>query len=132
MADAFGPFVDALEISTLLAIHLSECHDMLQRLVVGFNEAKDIRALDIEAGGTSEVDLKARIHADHADILASRFGAVARTAGYRELQLGRRPGAPHEFLDADAKPGRILRAEAAPVGTDAGLHCSQTFCVSLP
>ena len=104
---------------------------MLQRLVLGLDQAEHLGALDVEAGGAGEMDLVAGVDADHADILAGRLGAIARTAGHRHLDLGRRPRAPHEFLDADAEPGRILRAEAAPVGADAGLHRAQTLGIGV-
>src|SRR5262245_48267412 len=50
-ADTLGPFVDALEIAGLLAVHLRQRHDMLQRLVLRLDETEDFRALDVEAGG---------------------------------------------------------------------------------
>ncbi len=42
MADALCPFVDALEIARLLAIHLGQRHDMLQRLVLRLHETQNI------------------------------------------------------------------------------------------
>ena len=93
--------------------------------------AENLGALDVEAGGAGEMDLVAGVHADHADILAGRLGAVARAARHRHLDLGRRPRAPHELLDPDAEAGRILRAEAAPVGADAGLHRAQALGVGV-
>src|SRR5690606_12751144 len=116
VADALGPFVDALQIARLLAVHLNERNDYLQRLVRGPDQAQLFRALDVEAGSACEVDFVARVHTDDADVLAGGLRAVSRTAGDRHLHLGRRPRSPHELFDADAEPGRILRAEAAPFG----------------
>src|SRR4029453_12607802 len=112
--DALRPFVDAFEIAGLLAVHLRQRHDMLQRLVLGLHEAENLGALDVEARSTGEMDLETAVDADHADVLAGRFGAIARAARDGHLQLGRRPRPPHELLDADAEAGGILRAEAAP------------------
>ncbi len=67
-----------------------------------------------------------------ADVLAGGLGAVARAAGHRHLDLGRRPGPPMNFSMRMPSPVRILRAEAAPVGTDAGLHRAQPLGIGLP
>ncbi len=99
---------------------------MFERLVLGPDQTQNLGALDVEAGGTCEMDLEAGVDADDADVLAGRLRAIARAAGDGHLQLGRRPGAPHEFLDADAEAGRILRAEAAPIGAE------QVFTVLSP
>src|SRR5690606_31620004 len=128
-ADALRPFVDALKIVGLLAVHLDERHDMFQRVIFRFDKSQNFRAPDIEARRAGEMDLITGVDADHADVLAGRLGAVARTTRDRHLDLGRRPRTPHEFLDADAKPGRILRAEAAPVRPDAGFDRAQTLGV---
>ena len=91
--------------------------------------AERLGALDVEPGGAGEHDVVAAVDADHADVLAGRFGAIARAAGDGELHLRRRPRAPQEFLQLDAEAGRILRAEAAPVRADAGLHRAQALGV---
>src|SRR5690606_28653479 len=112
-ADPLRPFVDALQIARLLAVHLDEGDDVLEGFVLRPDEAEHFRALDVEPRCPGEMDFVAGIDADHADILAGRLGAVPRAAGYGHLHLDRRPRAPHELLDADAETGRILRAEAA-------------------
>lgn len=91
VTDALGPFIDALEVARLLAVHLGQRHDMLQRLILGMDEAQHFRTLDIETSGTGEVDFETGIDADDADILACRLSAVSRTAGNGKLQLGGRP-----------------------------------------
>src|SRR5690606_21147057 len=106
-------------------------NDYLQRLVLGPDQAQLFRALDVEAGSACEVDFVARVHTDDADVLAGGLRAVTRTAGDRHLHLGRRPLSPHELFDADAEPGRILRAEAAPFGADAGLHRPEPLRVGM-
>jgi len=57
--DAFRPFIDAFEVAALLAIHLHECHDDFERLVLGLDQAEHLGALDVETGGAREVDLVA-------------------------------------------------------------------------
>ena len=58
-ADALGPFVDALKIARLLAVHLGQGHDCLECLVLGLDMPQHLRALDVEAGGAGEMDLVA-------------------------------------------------------------------------
>src|SRR5262249_14677180 len=82
-------------------------------------------------GGTGEMDLVARIHADHADVLAGRLRAIARAAGDAHLHLGRRPGAPHELLDLYAEAGGVLGAEPAPFRADACLHGTQALGIGV-
>jgi hypothetical protein len=53
-ANALGPFVDALKIACLLAVHLDERHDMLERIVLGLDQAENISALDIEAAAPAK------------------------------------------------------------------------------
>ena len=129
--DALGPFVDALEIAPLFAIELDEGKAMLQRLLLGGHPAEDLGALDVHAGGTGKMEFVTRVDADDAEVLAGRLGAIPRTTGDGHLDLGRRPGAPHGLLDPDAETGRILRAEAAPVGADAGLHRADALGVGV-
>src|SRR4029078_1480715 len=125
------PFVDALEVPRLLAVHLYQGDDYLERLVLRLDEAENLRALDVETSGAGEEDLVAGIHAHDADVLARRLGAVSRTARDCHLDLRRRPRAPHELLDANAGASRIMRAEAAPIGADACLHGTQALSVSV-
>src|SRR5688572_16988614 len=56
-ADAFGPFVDPLEIARLLAVHLHQRDDHLERFVLGLHKAENFSTLDVEAGSAREVDL---------------------------------------------------------------------------
>ena len=97
-ADALGPFVDALEIARLLAVHLRQRDDHLERFVLGLHAPQDLRAIDVETGSTSEVDLVSGIHADHADILAGGFRAVARAAGHSHLDLRNRQTHPFDTV----------------------------------
>ena len=63
-----------------------------------------------------EMNVVARIHADHADIFTGRLGAVSRAARHRHLDLRRGPGAPHELFDLDAKAGGIAPRIASKPG----------------
>src|SRR5690606_9928389 len=74
----------------------------------------------------------ARIDADHADVLDPALRAVARAAGDGELHLVRCVHLPERALQRLAQRGRVLRAEAAPLRTDAGLHGAQGLGVGMP
>ena len=130
-ADAVGPFVDALAIARLLAIKLRQGGNHLDALILGRNLGEQLRALDMQPRRPGIDDLIARIDADHADILARRLGAIARTAAHRQLDLRRRPRAPEKLLQLDPEPGRILRAEPAPFRADAGLHRAQSLAIGV-
>src|SRR4029450_9476890 len=130
-ADALGPFVDALEIAALLAVELREGADRLDGLFLGGDMAQKLGALDLQTRGAGKVDVVAGLDADHADVLAGRLGAVARAARDRELDLGPPPRAPHAPPELDAQPRRILGAEAAPVGADAGFHRAQPLGIGV-
>src|SRR5690606_3108336 len=119
------PFVDAFEIMPLLTVELNQSRDDLERLVLGIGMAQFFGALDVETGGATKDDVEAAIDADHPDILAGGFRAIAGAAGHGHFDLGRGPTAPHEFFDANAEPGGILGAEAAPVRADAGFDRAQ-------
>ena len=51
----FIHLVDALKMGRLLAIHLHERDDHLERLVLGLDEAEHFRALDVETGGAGKI-----------------------------------------------------------------------------
>src|SRR3546814_17668591 len=72
------------------------------------------------------------VDADDAEILDRRLGAVAWAARHRDLELVRHPAAPAHPFDLDPEPGRILRAEAAPFGPDAGLHGAPRLALGVP
>src|SRR5207244_4294220 len=126
---ALGPFVDAFEITPLLAIKLDEGCDNVDGFRLGLDVPQNFGALDVEAGGPGEVYLVARVDTDDADVLASRLGAIAWTPRNRHLDLGRRPRTPQEFFELDAETRRVLGAEAAPVAADAGLHRAERLAI---
>src|SRR3546814_12943408 len=64
-------------------------------------------------------------------VLHGGFGAVARTAGDRQLHLVRRPAAPGEFLELDAESGGILGPETAPFAADAGFHRPERLAIGM-
>src|SRR3546814_13438713 len=72
------------------------------------------------------------VDADDAELLDRRLGAVALAATDRDLELVRHPAAPAHPFDLYAEPGRILCAEAAPFGPDAGLHSAQRLAIGVP
>src|SRR6185312_1819615 len=53
----------------LLAIHLHECDDDFESLVLRFDKTQNFRALDVEAGRAGEMYLVTGIDADDADVL---------------------------------------------------------------
>src|SRR5690606_34562675 len=136
LTDAFQahplhPLVDPLQVPALLAVELGDGADRPDRLFLGGDAGQDLRAADVQAGRAADVDLVAAVDADHADVLAGRLRAVARTAGDAELDLGGRPGAPHELLEPHAQAGGVLGSEPAPLGTHAGLHRAQALGVGV-
>src|SRR3546814_12249132 len=64
-------------------------------------------------------------------VLHGGFGAVARTAGDRQLHLVRRPAAPGEFLELDAESGGILGPETAPFAADAGFPRPERLAIGM-
>src|SRR5207244_1528723 len=105
--------------------------DNFDRLGFGHDMAENLRPFDVETGGARKVDVVAGIDTHDADILAGRFGAIARATRHRHLNFRRRPRAPEEFLELDAEAGGILGAETAPVGSDAGLYRAQALRIGM-
>src|SRR3990172_5675925 len=85
----------------------------------------------LHAAVAADVQVPALLGGDHADILALRFGAFARAARHRHLQLVRRAQAAVALLDADRHRHRVLHAVAAPGAADAGLHRAQRLAVGV-
>src|SRR3546814_19317547 len=85
----------------------------------------------MDAAVAADVQLVAAVDADDAEILDRRLGAIARAARHGDLELVRHPAAPAHPLDLDAEPGRILRAEAAPFGPDAGFPGAQRLAIGV-
>src|SRR5690606_28055860 len=79
----------------------------------------------------ADVQLVARFHADDAEVLDRRLGAVARAARHGKLDLVRMPRAPRRALELYAQARRILRAEAAPLLADASLHGAQRLAIGV-
>src|SRR4051812_31578597 len=124
-AGLLGPLVDAVEIGRLLAIELQYRSHILDRLLLGGHMREQIGRADMQARRACNVNVIAGLDADDADVLDSRLGAIARTAGDRKLHLRRRPRTAQEALELDAEPGRILRAKPAPFTANTGLHGAQ-------
>src|SRR3546814_18547328 len=85
----------------------------------------------MDAAVAADVQLVAAVDADDAEILDRRLGAIARAARHGDLELVRPPAAPAHPLALDAEPGRILRADAAPFGPDAGFHGATRLALDL-
>src|SRR5687768_313055 len=130
-ADALDPGRRALEITRFFAVELQVRAAILDDFLFGRDLAQEIRRANLDAAVAADVQLVARVDAHDAEVLDRRFGAVARAARDRELDLVRVPRAPSHALELDAEPRRILSAEAAPLLADAGLHRAQRFAVSV-
>ena len=64
--------------------------------------AEQVRVPRLHAAVAAHVEVPALLRGDHADVLALRFGALARAAGHRHLQLVRRADAAVARLEAIA------------------------------
>ncbi len=80
----------------------------------------------------AHVEVPAVLRGDHADVLASRFGAFARATGDAELDLVRRSQTAVSHFEVHRHPHRILHAVPAPGRADTALHRAQRFTVGLP
>src|SRR5262249_59435925 len=92
---------------------------------------EELRRLGLDAAVAGDVELPAGVDADHADVLDAGLGAIARAARHRELDLVRRVHAPQRTLEVLAHLRAVLRAEAAPLAADAGLHRAQRFRIRV-
>src|SRR6185369_12913802 len=130
-ADAAHVVHGALEVPAFLAIELQERTGVLEHLGRGLHLDEELRHLGLDAAVAGDVNLPARVDADHADVLDAGLGAVARAARHRELDLVRRVHAPQRALEVLAHLRRVLRAEAAPLAADAGLHGAPRLRVGM-
>ena len=130
-ADPRDPGRGAFQIMRLLAIELHEGAGIFQHLFFGRDAHQGIGDAHIDAAIAADQNVIAGFDADHANVLDGGFGAIARAARDRELDLVRRPGAPAHFFQLDAQAGRILGAEAAPFAADAGLHGAQPLGIGM-
>ncbi len=121
----------ALQIPALFAIELQERAAVLQHFFRSLELAKKHRHLGLDAAVAGDVDLPARIDADHAHVLDAGLGAIARAARHGELHLVRRVHAPQRTFEVLAHLRGVLRAEAAPLGPHAGLHGAQGLGVGV-
>src|SRR5438105_6442000 len=87
-ANPIAPLVHALQVPALLAIELCQRGDDFERLFLGRYLAQELGSLDVKTGGAGEMNLEPGIDADHANVLAGCFRAIARATGYGELHLG--------------------------------------------
>ena len=130
-ADALQVVAGALEIPALLAVELEEGAGILHDLLVRFHLAQELRDLGLDAAVAGDVDLVSGIDADDADVLDAGFGAVARAARDGQLDLVRRVHVEQHLFQLDAHGHRQLRAEAAVLGADAGLHGTDRLAVGV-
>src|SRR3546814_14621655 len=94
-----------------------------------FRSRQQLGVTRLHAAVAADVEIPALLGRDHADVLALRFGAFARAAGYRELDLVRRTQTLVAILQIDRERRRILHAITAPGTADAGLHGAQGLAV---
>src|SRR5687767_5070020 len=85
----------------------------------------------LHAAVAADIQVPAFFRGDHANVLALRFGALARAARYRHLQLVRRAQPPVALLDANRHRHRVLHAVAAPGAADAGLDRPEGLAVGV-
>src|SRR6185369_17212690 len=121
----------ALQVPTLLAIQLQEGVAVLQHLGRGLELAEELRDLGLDAAIAGDVDFPARVDADDADVLDTRFGAIAWAARDRELDFVGRVHAPEGALEVLAHLSAVLRAEAAPLAAHARLHRAQRLGIGM-
>ena len=121
----------ALEVPAFFSIQLQESSRIFQYLFVRFNLHEEMRNLGLDAAVAADIDFPAGVHADHAHILDAGFGAIARTARHRDLDLVRCIHPPQFLFQLLAHQRGILRTEAAPFGADASLHRAQCFRIRM-
>ena len=129
--DPLDPGGGAIEIARFLTVKLDEGRAVFERLLLGGDLAQQIGAAQLDPAIAADAQFVAAINADHPEILDRGFGAIARTARDRDLELVRHIAAPGQLLDPDAQPGRILRSEPAPFGADASFHRAQRLGIGM-
>src|SRR5438270_12472291 len=72
-ADAFDPRRRPLEIARFLAVELDESGAIMQRLLLGLHLAQKVSDADLHSAVAANVELVARIDADHAEVLDRRL-----------------------------------------------------------
>src|ERR1051326_8067178 len=75
--------------------------------------------------------LPASLLPDQPDIFDRDFGAVARASGHTHLGLVRRVEVLQAALQLDPGVNRVLHAEPAELGPDAGLHHADALRIRL-
>ena len=131
-ADPRDPRRGALEIARLLAVELHERADIFEHLVLGRDPRQRIGDADLDPAIAADDGSRSRLSTQTTP--TSLIVASAQLRGQPEtasLTLCGRPRPPAHLLELDAEPGRILRAEAAPFGADAGLHRAQRLAVGV-
>ena len=93
--------------------------------------AQKVGGAHLHAAVSAHVKFPAGLHRDHAEILDRRLGAITRAPGDGHFHLMRHPRTPGHFFEPDAHAGRVLGAETAPLGTDAGLDRADRFAVGV-
>ena len=115
----------------VLAVELDEGEADFHRLLLGLDLAEKVGCANLDPAVPADMQFVAAIDANHAEILDCRFGTVPWAAADGHLELVRHVTAPCRLLQLDAEPGRILRAEAAPFTSHAGLHRAQRLAVGV-
>src|SRR5574343_389350 len=129
--DALHVVAGTFQIPALKAVELQEGAGIFHDLLVRAHLAQELRPLGLDAAVTGDVDLVAGIDADDADVLDAGLGTVARATGNGQLDLVRRVHVEQHLLQLDAHRHGQLRAEAAVLGADAGLHGADRLAVGV-
>src|SRR5690606_30147753 len=93
--------------------------------------AQEARDLGLDPAVAADVQFPARIHRDDAHVLDPAFGAVARAARHRQLDLVRAPHVGQHRFQVDAHLRAVLRAEAAELAAHAGLYRADRLAVGV-
>lgn len=130
-AETLDEVVRALEIDTVFAVIPEEYFGGLNGSFAGFHYDQQIRFANAFTGRSTDDDLPTAILPDKANVFYSGFGTIPGATNDSEFRL---MGSEQVFeapLEFDAYRDGVLRAKAAELGTNTGLHHANTFGVSL-
>src|SRR3546814_21102632 len=85
--DTHFPYTTLFRSTGLLTVKLNEGRAIIEGFLLRLHFAEKIRAAQVNAAIAADMQLVAGIDADHANVLDRCFGAVARTAANRNLEL---------------------------------------------
>src|SRR5690606_19092079 len=121
----------AVQVVRLFAVQLQEGAGVFLHFLGRAHLAQELRDLGSDPAVAADVDLPSRIHRDDAHVLDPAFGAVARAARHRQLDLVRAPHVGQHRFQVDAHLRAVLGAEAAELAAHAGLHRTDRLAVGV-